>query len=146
MTTLAEQLDRLNHTSVGGRNITKQVTFNRPAATTQYSAKDCVNVDVPITGASHATPIVLTAVAHGLADGDPITITNVGGNTNANASCFAKVTGYTANTLALYSDKALTTAIVGNADLRNGYLFAVAIVRREHEIGRAQQFVDVGLL
>jgi len=37
-----------------------------------------------ITGASNATPIVVTSTAHGLANGDLITITGVVGNTAAN--------------------------------------------------------------
>ena len=105
---------------VGGKVISKSVTFLRPHTTTQYTAKDCLGVDVPITGGTQATPTVMTAVAHGCADGDPVTISGVVGDTNANGSNYAKRTGYTADTLALYSDKALTTPIVGNAGWSSG--------------------------
>ena len=105
---------------VHGTTISKSVSFLRPAATTQYTAKDCLGVDVPVTGGTQATPTVITGVAHGLADGDPITITGVGGDTNANCSGYAKLTGYTADTFALYADKALATPIVGNAGWSSG--------------------------
>ena len=106
--------------SVGGNCITKSVTFNRPAATTQYSAKDNVGTDIPVTGATNASPIVVTAVAHGLADGDYVTLSNVGGNTNANGSYYAKVTAYSVDTFALYTDKALTTPRAGNSNWTSG--------------------------
>ena len=37
-----------------------------------------------ITGATNASPIVITAIGHGCATGDSVLIANVGGNTNAN--------------------------------------------------------------
>lgn len=37
-----------------------------------------------ITGATNATPIVITAVAHGLSNGDEVYVASVGGNTAAN--------------------------------------------------------------
>src|SRR5262249_55801413 len=37
-----------------------------------------------ITGATNASPIVITAVAHGFADGDPVAIAGVNGNVDAN--------------------------------------------------------------
>lgn len=39
-----------------------------------------------ITGATNATPIVLTVTAHGLSSGDFVSVSAVGGNTNANAA------------------------------------------------------------
>jgi len=54
-----------------------------------------------ITNATNATPIVVTtAVAHNLATGDQVVIGSVGGNTNANGTWIATVTG--ATTLFLY--------------------------------------------
>lgn len=38
----------------------------------------------PITGATNATPIVITATSHGFSNGDIVTISGVGGNTAAN--------------------------------------------------------------
>ena len=52
-----------------------------------------------ITGATNATPIVVTSVAHGFSDGDKVTISGVGGNTAANGTFL--VAGSTANTFQL---------------------------------------------
>ncbi len=120
VTTQGLSAGELHIGEVGGNCITKTVTFNRPAATTAYTVKDIVGVDVPVTGGTQATPTVITAVAHGLADGDPVTISSIVGDTAANGSNYAKVTGYNANTFALYSDKALTTPIAGNAGWSSG--------------------------
>ncbi len=46
---------------------------------------------VAITGATNATPIVVTAVAHGLTTGDMVSITGVLGNTAANGLYFIAV-------------------------------------------------------
>ena len=108
----------IGEVSGNGRPIT--VTFTRPANGTAYSQYDNVGVALAITGATNATPIVVTCDTHGLADGDPVTIASVGGNTAANVSCFAKVTGYSTVTFALYSDKALATPIAGNGNYTSG--------------------------
>jgi hypothetical protein len=91
------------------------VEFTRPADATPYAALDVVGVNLAVTGATNASPIVVTTAAHGLADGDPVSIAGVGGNTNSNGDYFAKVTGFSAATFALYSDKALTLPVAGNA-------------------------------
>ena len=52
-----------------------------------------------ITGATNATPIVITSTAHGLITGDRVTIVNVGGNTAANGTW--TVTLVSANTFSL---------------------------------------------
>ena len=54
---------------------------------------------VTITNATNATPIVVTATAHGLVTGDFVTISGITGNTNANG--FFKVTRLTADTFSL---------------------------------------------
>lgn len=54
---------------------------------------------VTITGATNATPIVVTATAHGLYTDDLISISGITGNTNANG--FFKVTRLTADTFSL---------------------------------------------
>ena len=54
---------------------------------------------VTITGATNATPIVVTAAAHGLVTGDNISISGITGNTNANG-CF-KITRLSADTFSL---------------------------------------------
>ena len=47
---------------------------------------------VAITGAAETTPIMITAVNHGYSTGDVVTITDVGGNTNANGTHYVTVT------------------------------------------------------
>lgn len=74
-----------------------------------------------ISGATNATPIVVTCGgAHGLVDGDGVFVASVGGNTNANGTFFAKVTGYSTTTFALYSDAALATGVAGNSAYTSG--------------------------
>lgn len=52
-----------------------------------------------ITGATNATPIVVTSTAHGYNNGDEVVIAGVGGNTAANGTCI--VASATASTFAL---------------------------------------------
>jgi len=52
-----------------------------------------------ITGATNATPIAITCVAHGYSTGDTVVITGVGGNTSANGTFEITSTG--ANTFTL---------------------------------------------
>jgi len=67
------------------------------------------------TAATNATPIVVTSSAvHGLSDGDRVDIRNALVNTNANGDHYAKVTGYSTTTFALYSDSDLSTPVAGN--------------------------------
>lgn len=54
---------------------------------------------VTITNATNATPIVVTATAHGLVTGDNISISGITGNTNANG--YFKVTRLSADTFSL---------------------------------------------
>lgn len=58
-----------------------------------------VNSAVNITGATNASPIVITATTHGLATGDVTVIASVGGNTAANGTWTVSV--LTANTFSL---------------------------------------------
>lgn len=69
-----------------------------------------------VTNATNASPIVVTtSVAHGLSDGEPVAISGTTGNTAANVNPgYAKVTGYSATTFALYSNASLTTPVAGN--------------------------------
>lgn len=106
--------------SFGGAKKSVSVSITRPANTTAYAALDTIGVDLAITGATNANPIVITCATHGLSDGDPVTITSVGGNTNANTNAYAKVSGYSATTFGLYSDKALQIPIAGNSNYTSG--------------------------
>jgi hypothetical protein len=90
------------------------------ADTTLYTTQDCWGAYLDVTGATNASPIVITCGTHGLADGDPVTIAGVGGNTNANGNGFAKVTGQDTTHFALYSDKALATPVAGNSNYTTG--------------------------
>src|SRR5262245_51009020 len=75
-------------------------SFTRPANTTAYAAGDSVApVNLTITGATNASPIVITSTAHGLSTGDRVTVASVGGNTNANGDW--TVTRIDANTFSL---------------------------------------------
>lgn len=110
------------------------VTFTRPANGTPYASLATIGINLAISGATNASPIVITSATHGLADGDPVTISSVGGNTNANGNFYAKVTGYSGTTFALYSDKALTTPVAGNSNYTTGG--AVAKPLRFKNLGR----------
>lgn len=50
----------------------------------EATVKGLVNRRKTITAATNATPIVITAMAHGFSDGDAVTVQNVAGNTAAN--------------------------------------------------------------
>jgi hypothetical protein len=64
-----------------------------------------------ITGATSASPIVITAIAHGFADGDLITVDGAGGNTAANGAWQASIV--TTDTLTLFGS-------TGNAAYTSG--------------------------
>lgn len=88
------------HGLTGGK-----LEFDRPA---KYST-------LIITAATTATPIVATTdVAHGLADGDRVDIHEGLVMTAINGNYYAKVTGYSTTTFALYEDEDLTTPIAGS--------------------------------
>ncbi len=70
-----------------------------------------------ITGATNATPIVITSANHGLNSGDIIDITGVNGNTNANGTF--QIIVLTPNTFELY-DVNTGLPIAGNANYTNG--------------------------
>lgn len=74
--------------------------FTRPADTTAYTAGDWVGVNLTVSGATNASPIVITtSAAHGLATDDVVTIASVGGNTAANGTF--KITKLTSTTFSL---------------------------------------------
>jgi hypothetical protein len=71
-----------------------------------------------VAGATNATPIVITDVAHGLVTGDHVTVASVGGNTAANGTWI--VTRVTADTFSLNGS-------VGANDYTSGGTWALAI-------------------
>lgn len=76
---------------------------------------------INVTNATNATPIVVTTnVAHGLSDGSSVGVQNVAGNTAANGFFYAKVTGYSSTTFALYSNSSLSVPVAGNGAYTSG--------------------------
>jgi hypothetical protein len=65
-----------------------------------------------ISGATNATPIVITATSHGYSNGDTVKITGVGGNYSANGT--RKVAGVTTHTFQIYEIDG-TTPVAGVA-------------------------------
>lgn len=72
-----------------------------------------------ITGATAATPIVVTATAHGFTNGDLVYIDNVGGNTAANG--FWKIANQATNTFELTDPVLGSNAIGLSAYTSGGY-------------------------
>jgi|GEM_PF-5627963 len=79
-----------------GRNSPTQSTWTMAQARNHYLQSSQTHT---ITGATNATPIVITSANHGLATGDPVYIYNVGGNSAANGN--RKVTRIDANRFSL---------------------------------------------
>jgi hypothetical protein len=55
-----------------------------PSTSKRFFRVRTANVPVAITGASNASPIVISSTAHGLSTGDSISVSGVAGNTAAN--------------------------------------------------------------
>lgn len=82
-----------------------------------------------ITGATNATPTVITSALHGLSNGDGIYIANVGGNTNCNGGPFV-VNNVTTNTFQIASISGTTlTLINGNGAYTSGGSWSLAGVQ-----------------
>ena len=85
-------------------NVLKSLVFSKP------------DQKATISGATAANPVVITSSVHGLSDSDLVSISGVVGMTQLNVNTYyAKVTGYSTTTFALYSDSALTTTVDGSA-------------------------------
>src|SRR5262245_13119932 len=72
-----------------------------------------------ITGATNATPIVITATAHGFTNGDIVLIGAVGGNQAANGIC--KIANQAANTFELTNPITGANASGSGAYTSGGY-------------------------
>jgi len=82
----------------------------------------------PVTAVSTANPgIIVCTAAHGLKDADPIQVTGVVGATQANVQGYAKVTGQSASSFALYSDAALTTGVNVTGTYSSGGVVSEAV-------------------
>ena len=83
---------------------------------------DVADWGVAITGATNATPIVITANSHGFSDGDVVMIVGVGGNTAANGTFI--VANSDTNTFELTSYQASGVAdgtnVAGNGSYTSG--------------------------
>ena len=99
-----------------------------------------------ITGATNATPIVITETAHGLETGNVVTITNVGGNTNANATHV--ITKLSSSTYSLAT--AAGASVAGNAAYTSGgvrhltglYMLSLSLLAGSgFEVGKTYQVV-----
>lgn len=80
------------------------------AARAEYFSGTIINQT--ITGATQASPVVITSTGHGLTDGREIIISGIGGMTELNNNKYF-VKAATANTLELYLDSALTSPVDG---------------------------------
>lgn len=82
-----------------------------------------------ITGATNASPTVITSTAHGLPNGSGVFIANVGGNTNCNGGPFV-VNNVAANTFEIASITGTTlTLINGNSAYTSGGVWSLAGVQ-----------------
>jgi len=74
---------------------------------------------VPVTGATNASPIVLTA-AYALANGQRLQVSGVLGNSAANGTFYAMTSGYSNGQFALYQDAALSQPVAGSGAYSSG--------------------------
>jgi hypothetical protein len=103
-------IGEMEFTAIRGRN----VAVTDPNGLVQITASTYSVPSGTVTGATNANPTVITtAAAHLLAVGDKVTISGVGGNTNANGT-FTVATVPSATTFTLYQ-LGTTTPIAGNA-------------------------------
>lgn len=93
----------------GGNDLTIPVT-------TTFESTPGTYIDAPetgsITAATTANPVVITSASHGLTSGDKIKISGVTGMLELNGNSYY-VDVLTANTLGLYTNKALTSTVNG---------------------------------
>jgi hypothetical protein len=108
-------------------NLIQLLTFVRDGAT-PCPVNSVIGKTGNVTGATNATPVVITSTAHGLKTGDSVLIAGVGGNAAANGT-FA-ITKIDANSFSL-------TGSVGNGAFTSGGTWTWCVT------GVRQQFVDV---
>ena len=76
--------------------------------------------NLTVTGATNASPIVVSAAGDTLTDGQTIDIAGVLGNTAANGFFYIKASGYPAGQFALYQDANLSIPVSGNGAYAGG--------------------------
>lgn len=79
---------------------TIQAPYGPVSGTGQWDPNETVSFYLAITGATNASPIVISSIKHGLSNGDKVFIDQVGGNTAANGGPFT-VANVTINTFEL---------------------------------------------
>ena len=98
---------------IGGSDVTNDLTID---VQTVFQTTPGTYVDPDrsgnITGASAGSPVVITSTAHGLSNGDKISIAGVAGMTQLNGNSYY-VGGATINTFNLYSNQSGTFAVDG---------------------------------
>lgn len=87
-----------------------------PAGVRATLNKITIEASLTITGATNASPAVITSAAHGLNTGDVVGISAVGGNTNCNIVGVAQVID--ANTFSLLDSTG--AAVNGNSNYTSG--------------------------
>jgi hypothetical protein len=103
-----------------GRQYILAGTINMTSDTISVAALDLATNDVgikTITGATNATPIVITATAHGFTNGDLVFVNGVGGNLSANGVW--KIANVAANTFEL-TNPVSGVNVVGSAAYTSG--------------------------
>ncbi len=85
--------------------------------TLKWVLVDLADYGKAITGATNATPIVITATAHGYSNGDLVAIVGVGGNTAANG--IFKIANIATNTFEL-TDPTTGANVAGNGAYTSG--------------------------
>jgi hypothetical protein len=104
-----------------------------PDLETTIKAK--INRRVPITGATNAAPVVITAAGHGFKDGDLVTVQGVGGNESANGVWV--VANAAENTFELRGSAGIDVYTSGGevVDLQSQHLAAITDLLRDGTVG-----------
>jgi hypothetical protein len=142
--------DQANNSIVVGDHGDYEVDFTMAASAGgtnkeyEFDVFEISSTQTTITGATQATPVVITAVSHGLENGDYVKIENVGGMVELNDRIFV-VSNKTADTFELHDDN--STDINGTAftAFTTGGTVALAIKTLCHA-HRRFSVADVGSL
>lgn len=95
-----------------------------------------VTTTLTVTGASNASPIVLTSVAHGLSEVAHVVVSGVGGNTAANGTWIATPTDANSLSLSTVSAAGVVSSSVGSGTYTSGGTMQIALVNGRVLLGR----------
>lgn len=101
-----------------------QAGLNLSSLNLKVVAVNLANHGKAITGATNATPIVITSTSHGFSNGDVVMISGVGGNTNANG--IFRVANVAANTFELTNITTGANIAGSGAYTSGGYIVSVS--------------------